>query len=104
MLVLGFHGGQKRVDEDNRVGFALHDSAAVLVKDGEVLAAIEEERLNRIKHTNCFPALSIRYCLDRCNLTLNDLDIITTNADEAWMDLKVKRFFLETHEQKIRPD
>jgi len=104
MLVLGFHGGQKRVDEDNRVGFALHDSAAALVKDGEVLAAIEEERLNRIKHTNCFPALSIRYCLDRCNLTLNDLDIITTNADEAWMDVKVKRFFLENQEHKIRPD
>jgi carbamoyltransferase len=104
MLVLGFHGGHRRVDEDNRVGFALHDSAAVLVRDGEVLAAIEEERLNRIKHTNCFPALSIRYCLDRCNLTLNDLDIITTNADEAWEDVKLKRFFLETQDHKIRPD
>jgi carbamoyltransferase len=104
MLVLGFHGGHKRVDEDNRVGFSLHDGAAVLVKDGEVLAAIEEERLNRIKHTNCFPAQSIRYCLDQCNLTLNDLDIITTNADEAWMDVKVKRFFLETQGYKSRPD
>src|SRR5262249_46536950 len=80
------------------------DSAAALVRDGEVLAAIEEERLNRIKHTNCFPTLSIRYCLERCNLTLNDLDIITTNADDAWMDVRLNRSFLETQEHNIRPD
>jgi carbamoyltransferase len=65
MLVLGFHGGHKRVDEDNKIGFSNHDSAAALVRDGEILVAIEEERLNRIKHSNYFPSLSIQYCLDR---------------------------------------
>jgi carbamoyltransferase len=95
MLVLGFHGGYKRVDEDNKVGFSSHDSAAVLVKDGDILAAIEEERLNRIKHSNCLPILSIRYCLDRYNLTLNDLDMIATNIDEAWGDIEAKHRYLE---------
>lgn len=104
MLVLGFHGGHRRVDEDGRGGFALHDSAAVLVKDGEVLAAIEEERLNRIKHSNCFPALSIRHCLDRYSLTLNDLDLIANNVDEAWLGFYSKSLFLEGQEPGVRPD
>lgn len=104
MLALGFHGGHKRVDEDNRVGFSLHDSTAVLVRDGEVLAAIEEERLNRIKHSNCFPVLSIRYCLDRYKLKLSDLDLIATNDDESWADMMARRRHLESPESRGRLD
>ncbi|HKQ04409.1 MAG TPA: carbamoyltransferase C-terminal domain-containing protein [Blastocatellia bacterium] len=104
MLVLGFHGGHRRVDEDGRDGFSSHDSAAVLVRDGEVLAAIEEERLNRIKHSNCFPSLSIRYCLDRYNLTLNDVDLIANNVEETWQGFYAKSLFLEGRESHIRPD
>lgn len=104
MLVLGFHGGHRRVDEDGRAGFSSHDSAAVLVRDGEVLAAIEEERLNRIKHTNCFPSLSIRYCLDQYNLTLNDVDLIANNVEETWLGFHAKSLFLEGQESYIRPD
>ena len=40
------------------------DAAAALVIDGELVAAIEEERFNRIKHWAGFPAESIRYCLE----------------------------------------
>ena len=76
MPVQGPHGGYKRVDEDNRAGFVLHDGAAVLVRDGEVVAAAEEERFNRIKHSNRFPIESIKYCLGQGNLSLNDLDLI----------------------------
>ena len=47
VIVLGVHGGTKRDDEDNRFGFAMHDSAALLLRDAQVLSAIEEERLNR---------------------------------------------------------
>jgi len=104
MLALGFLGGHKRVDEDNRVGWSSHDSAAVLVRDGEVLAAIEEERLNRIKHSNCFPALSIRYCLDRYKLKLSDLDLIATNDDESWADMMARRKHLESPESRDRFD
>lgn len=42
---------------------AAHDSAAVLLANGEVLFAVEEERLNRVKHANRLPAQAIRLCL-----------------------------------------
>ena len=44
MYILGFHGGRKREDEDNRVGFELHDSAAILIEDGEIVAAVGADR------------------------------------------------------------
>ena len=103
MLVLGIHGGSKRDDEDNRIGFALHDSAAVLVEDGRVLSAIEEERLNRIKHSNCFPLQAIRHCLNEYKLDLADVDRITVNFDETMLDFLVKQIFLENAESKTPP-
>lgn len=51
----------------------MHDAAAALAVDGHIVAAVEEERLNRIKHTNCFPSEAIRYCLQTTGLTWNDL-------------------------------
>jgi len=103
MLVLGFHGGTKREDEDHRAGFALHDSAAVLVEDGKILAAIEEERLNRIKHSNCFPLRAIKYCLNEKNLNLTEVDRITTNFDEKWADFLVKQAFLDNADFPTQP-
>lgn len=94
MYVLGVHGGRRREDEDNHYGFALHDSAAVLLLDGRVVTAIEEERLNRIKHTNCFPARSIKYCLDENRLSLTDVDYIAVNSAAHMMDVQAKRTFL----------
>jgi carbamoyltransferase len=103
MLVLGVHGGRKLEYEDNRTGFALHDSAAVLVRDGEVLSAIEEERLNRIKHTNCFPARAIRRCLSEHGLRLEDVDLIVTNHAESTLDVVSKTEFLNDPRRKGRP-
>ena len=94
MIVLGVHGGSKRDDEDNRVGFAMHDSAAVLLRDGQILSAIEEERLNRIKHTNCFPVSAIKYCLDENKLSLRDVDRIAINSAEHMLDVLAKRTYL----------
>jgi carbamoyltransferase len=51
-----------------------HDSAAALIKDGEIVAFVEEERLNRKKHYGGFPAQSIKYCLDYAGITLGDVD------------------------------
>ncbi len=45
-----------------------HDSAACLVKDGEIIAAAQEERFTRIKHHAAFPANSIRYCLEEAKI------------------------------------
>ena len=51
-----------------------HDSAACLLKDGEVLAAVAEERFTRIKHDNSFPVNSITFCLNFANIAANEID------------------------------
>lgn len=54
-----------------------HDSAAVLVKDGKVLCAIEEERFTRIKHDNSFPINAIKWCLKNSNIEIKDIDVVS---------------------------
>ena len=53
-----------------------HDSAAVILCDGEIIAAAQEERFTRDKHTAKFPTKSIEYCLEETGYTLNELDAI----------------------------
>ncbi|TAN64201.1 MAG: hypothetical protein EPN20_08650, partial [Magnetospirillum sp.] len=53
-----------------------HDSAACLVRDGIVAAAIEEERLTRKKHDSSFPLNAIRHCLAEQGLSGGDLDAV----------------------------
>ncbi|MCP4676612.1 MAG: carbamoyltransferase [Deltaproteobacteria bacterium] len=53
-----------------------HDSAAVLVVDGEVVAAAQEERFSRIKHDHAFPGKAADYCLAQANLGPGDLDAV----------------------------
>jgi carbamoyltransferase len=52
----------------------VHDSAAALIKDGEIVAFSEEERFTRVKHDGGFPAHAIRFCLERAGITLADVD------------------------------
>ena len=56
-------------------GYTL-DAAAVLVKDGELIAAVEEERFTRRKHEGGMPYNAIGYCLKKANITLKDIDHI----------------------------
>lgn len=53
-----------------------HDSAACLVKDGQILAAAQEERFTRQKHDFGFPLHAIRYCLNEAGITVKDLSFI----------------------------
>ena len=53
-----------------------HDSAAALTQGGKIIAAAQEERFTRKKHTPGFPVHAIRYCLDEAGIELNDLDAI----------------------------
>ena len=53
-----------------------HDSAAALVRDGDIVAAAQEERFTRKKHDEAFPAHAIRYCLDEAGLATTDLDYV----------------------------
>ncbi|MYM84902.1 nodulation protein [Duganella sp. FT50W] len=63
-----------------------HDGAAVLIQDGAVVAAIEEERLNRIKHSNLFPLEAIRFCLKRAGITLDQVDEVAFYLNESYLD------------------
>jgi len=53
-----------------------HDSAACLVKDGEIMYAAQEERFTRRKHDPEFPANAIRSCLEQMGLQPKDLDLL----------------------------
>ncbi|MGH8476425.1 MAG: carbamoyltransferase family protein [Methylococcales bacterium] len=53
-----------------------HDSAAALLRDGEIIAAAQEERFTRKKHDSGFPAHAIRYCLDEAGISIAALDFI----------------------------
>jgi carbamoyltransferase len=54
-----------------------HDSAACLVRDGEIIAAAQEERFTRKKHDASFPEQAVRYCLREGGLNVNELDYVT---------------------------
>lgn len=51
-------------------------SAATLNKDGKIVAAAREERFNRLKHSDDFPTLAIKYCLEEAGITVEDVDEI----------------------------
>src|SRR3989338_5274286 len=53
-----------------------HDSAACLVKDGEIIAAAQEERFTRKKHDFNFPTHAIQYCLKEAGITTKDLGYV----------------------------
>jgi carbamoyltransferase len=53
-----------------------HDSAACLVRDGEIVAAAEEERFTRKKHDSAFPARAVEYCLAEAGIRASDLELV----------------------------
>jgi carbamoyltransferase len=56
---------------------AYHGNAsAAIVADGRLVAAVEEERFNRVKYAAGFPAAAIRYCLDAAGITIREVDHI----------------------------
>ena len=54
-----------------------HDSAAALVVEGDIVAAVQEERFTRKKHDAGFPAHAVAYCLEERGIGLTDVDYIT---------------------------
>ncbi len=76
MLILGinaFHG----------------DSSACLIRDGELLAAAEEERFRRVKHWAGFPSLAIEYCLEAAGAGIDQVDFVAVNR-RPWANLHRK--------------
>lgn len=59
------------------------DSSACLLKNGEILAAAEEERFNRVKHYSGLPLEAINYCFTHANIRLSDVDVISVNQNSS---------------------
>jgi len=59
------------------------DAAAAIIRDGQLIAAVEEERFNRRKHCAGFPTESIRYCLEAAGVSLEDVDHIGISRDPS---------------------
>ena len=57
------------------------DASAALLRDGELIAAVEEERFNRIKHWAGFPTESVRYCLSAGQLKPRDVDHVAISSN-----------------------
>lgn len=70
-----------------------HDSAAALLKNGEIIAAAQEERFTRKKHDPSFPTNAIRYCLEEAGITIQQIEHI------AFYDKPLLKFerLLETY-------
>jgi carbamoyltransferase len=70
-----------------------HDSAAALVRDGEIVAAAQEERFTRKKHDHEFPRNAVEYCLSEGKLRVEELDMV------AFYDKPILKFdrILETY-------
>lgn len=85
MIVLGVHMG--------------HDSSAAIIKDGEILADVQEERFNRVKHSGDEPIEAIQYCLQTAGLScINDVDYVSF----SWLDTPRKlKILLGLEDQKV---
>lgn len=90
MYILGINGGV-------RMGY--QDVSAVLLKDGEVIAAIEEERVSRVKHApHQLSEKAITEVLDIAGIQITDVDIVATHG-ETWGDnfgKALKAYFVDT--------
>jgi carbamoyltransferase len=59
------------------------DAAAAIIKDGKLIAAVEEERFNRVKHCAGFPIESIRYCLEAAGVEIQDVEHVGVSRDPS---------------------
>src|SRR5206468_12677651 len=78
------------------------DASAAIVIDGQLVAAAEEERFNRIKHAAGFPALAIRACLKIAGLAAKDIEHVALARDprariwrKAFYALRMPRLAIE---------
>src|SRR3989338_1205535 len=72
------------------------DASAAIIRDGEIIAAVDEERLNRIKHSPGFPEHAVRYCLEKAGVSLEDVDFVAAANDLKKNILRKIAFSLRT--------
>src|SRR5688572_19983325 len=97
MVILGLAGGSALPEEvtPESTGLLTHDGAAVLMEDGRVLAGVEEERLNRIKHSDKAPLRAIGACLELACRELGDVDYIAYPFLASHLEHHLRERFLE---------
>ena len=59
------------------------DAAAALIKDGRIVAAVEEERFNRVKHCAGFPTQAVRYCLEVAGISIEEIAHVGVSRDPS---------------------
>ena len=94
MRILGYYGGFGTEFEDDSPT-QTHDGAAVLIEDGDVVAAIEEERLNRIKHSYAAPLRATRFVLAEAGIGLADVDCIAIPFRPESAERLLRRLYRE---------
>jgi predicted NodU family carbamoyl transferase len=72
-----------------------HDAAAALVTEGGSMAAAEQERFDRVKHSNAFPTQAIGACLDEAGVQFSEIDKIAFFFEEDFVDRELTRECLE---------
>ena len=80
------------------LNFLHSDSSACIFKDNLLVAASEEERFTRKKHTSNFPKESIKFCLNEAGI-ISDIDYVTINTNPYNNYFKKIFFVLKIHLQ-----
>ncbi len=65
------------------INYFFHDSTACIVQDGQLLVAIEEERLTRKKHTSAFPEKAVKKCLEVAGLNISEIDHVAVSIQPS---------------------
>src|SRR4051812_226258 len=79
-----------------------HDSAACLVRDGEIVAAAQEERFTRRKHDPRFPRHAVAYCLSADSVRLDEVDYVVF-YDKPFLKFdRLMETYLETAPRGLR--
>jgi carbamoyltransferase len=95
MLILGISGSPNQVGaNDGFLPSVIHDSSAAIFKDGKIIAAFEEERFTRIKHSREFPRNAINACLQAGRVSFSDIDYFAFAVSEDILNTELEK--LET--------
>lgn len=79
-----------------------HESAACLIKNGQVVAASAEERFSRKKHDSEFPKLAIEFCLKKAGIEARDLDYVVFYEKPFWKFSRILISSLASYPQAVR--
>jgi predicted NodU family carbamoyl transferase len=105
MIVLGLSGYFSPEDKELAPiadpGF-FHDAAACLIRDGELVAAAEEERFNRIKKTSKFPINAIRACLATAGVSPSQIDAVGHYFAEYAVDASLDLIYMKNPQLPLR--